>query len=600
MTRFLRALGQVLTPSDRRQFVLLLMLAAVTASLQVVAVASILPFVSVLLDPGAIAETPGLATIYSWSGVDSPQAFVVLTGVAVLALLLLGNGALAFDLWLSLRFGFHLEHRLACRLLEGYLHLPWEEFRRRDTAELSKNVLTESERAAVGTVLASVGVFNDLMMAVFLGLLLLVVDPWITLSTLAVLGVAYTLIYGLLQGQINTLGAEFPTLHADKLRKAQEALHGFREIKVAGRQSRFVGRYAMPSWRSAENSVRYRLLELLPVLLLETVAFATLLVVAIVAALRSDGISDVIPIIALYGFAAYRLVPAVKEVFSGVANLRYHFPAFEALAGDLARGRALQSPSPTAVRPGDIEFVAVTYRHRQQSAAALESFDLTIRAGERLCVAGPSGAGKSTFLDLLLGLLVPEQGQILVGGEPLDAARRLTWQQQIGFVPQAGLLLEDTVTRNIAFGIDDEEIDLSRVMSVARIAQIHAFIQNELPLGYATVLQGDGLRLSGGQQQRILIARALYRDPSILVFDEASSALDQHTEASLLKALQGLTGKTLIFVSHKAAIAAWCDRVAVIDRGQPVATGTFTSLTAEGNPWREFLLQSLEPPEGTA
>lgn len=371
MSRFLDALATTLTPKDRRLFILLLFLGVINALLQVVSVASIMPFVTVLIDPDMVDSNPLFHQIYQAMGFTNLNQFVVLAGGAVLALLVISNGFMAFDLWLSLRFGFHLEHKLACRLLDTYLALPYELYQKRDQAMLNKNILTEVQRTAVGTVLNAIGVFSDLMMVCFLGLLLLLVDPWITVSTLVVLGIAYTAIYGLLQGRINSLGEIFPQLHAELLRKTQEALTAFREIKVSHRRAYFVERFSRPSESAAENSVRYRLLELLPVLLLETIAFATLLAIAIIIALRSDGMSEFIGVVALYGLAAYRLVPAIKEVFSGAADIRYNLAAFDLIRDDLLRSRD-QSEIPTddsATEPratfASLSFDQVSFRYRE-------------------------------------------------------------------------------------------------------------------------------------------------------------------------------------------------------------------------------------------
>ncbi len=648
MRRFLEALLTTLTPEDRRFFVLLLVLAFITALLQVISVAAIMPFVTVLIEPAMIETTPLFSEIYHYLGFTNLNQFVVLAGLAVLALLVLSNGFMAFDLWLSLRFGFHLEHKLACRLLGHYLRLPYESFRHRDQAVLSKNILTEVQRAAVGTVLNAVSVFSDLMMAIFLGLLLLLVDPWISVSTLVVLGIAYTAIYAVLQGRIDRLGAEFPRLHAELLRKTQEALASFREIKVVGGENHFVSRFATPSRVAADNSVRYRLLELLPVLLLETIAFATLLSIAIIIALRSEGVSDFIGVVALYGLAAYRLVPAIKEVFSGAATIKYNLAAFDLLREDLMQtgtgdllstrchGRqatgvpatgmpatgmpATGVPAMAKQAAGTSDFASITlqgvwFRYGDEARYALQDVNFTLRRGQRLCVVGPSGSGKSTLIDLLLGLLAPARGCLLLNGEVLVGAadtgrdapsaetartRLRHWQRSVGYVPQATLLLEESVAANIAFGIDAGQIDMQKVERAARQAQIHDFIVSGLSAGYHTVIAREGLKLSGGQQQRIGIARALYHDPAVLILDEASSALDLQTETRLLECLLALADKTLVFVSHKANVAAHCDQVLVIDEGRIRDLTTYQALLEVDNPYRHLLENDPAASQGEA
>lgn len=596
MSRFLDALATTLTPKDRRLFILLLFLGVINALLQVVSVASIMPFVTVLIDPDMVDTNPLFHQIYQGLGFTSLNQFVVLAGGAVLALLVISNGFMAFDLWISLRFGFHLEHKLACRLLDTYLALPYEIYQKRDQAMLNKNILTEVQRTAVGTVLNAIGVFSDLMMVCFLGLLLLLVDPWITVSTLVVLGIAYTAIYGLLQGRINSLGEIFPQLHAELLRKTQEALTAFREIKVSHRRAYFVERFSRPSETAAENSVRYRLLELLPVLLLETIAFATLLAIAIIIALRSEGMSEFIGVVALYGLAAYRLVPAIKEVFSGAAEIRYNLAAFDLIREDLLRSRDLLETPPapsSADLPAStfesLSFDRVSFRYREEGRSALKHVSFAIRRGEKVCIVGPSGSGKSTLIDLIMGLLVPAEGAIQVNGEVLSEKQLRQWQTRVGYVPQSTCLLEESVLRNIAFGVPDGEIDRQAAEHAAKQAQIHDFIIHELPQGYDTIIAREGLKLSGGQQQRLGIARAFYTQPDVLILDEASSALDLRTETQLLQTLTALKDTTLVFVSHKANVAAHSDKVVVIQGGELKTISTYEALLEESSPYRCLL-----------
>ena len=605
MPRFIRNLLVILRPVQRWQLLGLMLLALVTAALQVATVAAILPFVMLLLDPALAAGHPFLQPLLALPGFNlldpaEPLTFILVMGSLVLLLLVVANSALALDLWLSLRFGYHLEHDLASRLLARYLATPWEQLRGRDLSELTRNVVNEVERSAVGTVLALLGVFNDVVITLFIAALLLLVDPIITLTTLGVLGVCYAAIYGLLQQRIDSLGKRLPTLNSDRLRSSREALSALRELRLAGAAPWFVKRFAGYSEEAATVTARYHMLEGLPVLLLETIAFAGLFIMAMVVALNSDGLSEFIPVIALYGLAAYRLVPAVKEVFSGMAEIRFNLPAFKQLSHDLQLESDLTGrPSVGTEAHATVQHLQlrdVSYQYPGRDSKALQHINLDLHPGERLCIMGPSGAGKSTLCDLVLGLITPVAGECLADGKRLEGSERLRWWQDLAWVSQQGIILEDSLAANIAFGVPEAERDPQRLQDAIEAAQLTSLIGEELAAGLDTRIGGHGgLRLSGGQQQRLLIARALYRDAHWLVLDEATSALDSATEQAFIedlgKLLQLRPTLSLVCISHKPALAAFCERVILMREGRIVADEPWQRLADPAHPLYALALQ---------
>jgi ATP-binding cassette, subfamily B, bacterial PglK len=579
---------------DRYRIFALLASTTVSGLLQAVGVASIMPFIAVVADPDLVVENEHLARVYERFQFEGINEFLVFLGLFAMAVLVATNVLVAINAWLTFRVCHLGQHDLARRLLARYLRAPYPLMLQRNSAELLKMLVSEIDRVVIGTLMAGIGVFADLVTTVFIVALLLWIHPLVTIATLVVLGVAYAVIYALVIPRVVRLGAEFPALNTETYKNAQEALSAAREIRVAGREDHFVERFSRPLLRLSRNSIRYSTLDIIPAQALELIAFGGLIAAALYLIGTSEDARQVVPTIAMFGFAAYRLIPALKDLFDGLEAIRYNMVALEPLWQDftLPVPEAPTSSHTAASRGEAIRLAGVRFTYPGARQATLAGIDLEIRAGTATCFAGATGAGKSTTVDVLLGLLRPDRGEVLIDGEPLDAGSLRAWQDRIGYVPQVVFLFDDTVASNIALGVDPAEIDAARLERAARIAQIHDFVANELPQGYQTLVGERGASLSGGQRQRIGIARALYRDPPVLVMDESTNELDLVTESRILRALKELGGRTLVFVSHRSTVAAACDGIAVFDKGRIAAQGRFAELTAPGSPHRALLLET--------
>jgi ABC-type multidrug transport system fused ATPase/permease subunit len=304
-----------------------------------------------------------------------------------------------------------------------------------------------------------------------------------------------------------------------------------------------------------------------PLYLVEAMGYTGLILIALLLMLRSGDIGQVLPALGLYGFAAYRVLPAAQIVYRGFAKLKFSSPALDAIHRDLHLPEPRERPASSALAPQrEIRLAGIRFAYPSTpDKPVLDNFDLVIPANTSTGIAGRSGAGKSTLMDLLLGLLQPQAGNLSIDGTPLDASNVADWQRAVGYVPQHIFLLDASVARNIAFGVAEAEIDMAAMTRAARAAQLHEFVSTELPKGYDTVVGERGIRLSGGQRQRVGIARALYRDPPVLFFDEATSALDAETEDALNGAIRNLSGnKTIVIIAHKETSLRNCHRVVQI------------------------------------
>jgi ABC-type multidrug transport system fused ATPase/permease subunit len=409
-----------------------------------------------------------------------------------------------------------------------------------------------------------------------------------------VLAAAYLLIYVLIIPKVTRLGAEFAALNTEIYRNAHEALGAAKEIKVLGREAHFVERFSGPLLRSSRNAITYSTLDIVPAQSLELVAFGGLVFATVYLIGDTRNAGEILPVIAMLAYAAYRLIPALQGLFDGVEAIRYKMAALDGLWQDYS------DPSvtpPTAagtplVMRRSITLENISFRYPEGRQDALSGLSLTIPAGQALCLAGPTGAGKSTTVDILLGLVPPSGGAVGVDDTLLTPQNVREWQKNIGYVPQAIYLIDDTIASNIALGTAPGEIDQDRLERAARIAELHEFVVNELEAGYLSVVGEGGAKLSGGQRQRIGIARALYRDPSVLILDEATNELDLATEARILDSLRSLGDRTIIFVSHKPSVATFCDQVVVLEGGRVAAQGSYAELTAADSRHRALLQES--------
>lgn len=576
---------------EKRRIVVLLISTTLRGLLEAVGVASILPFIAVVSDPALVADNQYLSRAYTVLEFSSTNQFLVFLGIAALLVLVATNVLAAVNAWLTFRVCHLGEHDLACRLLGKYLNCPYQLLLRRNSSELVTNLVTEIERVVIDTLMSGIDVFSDAVMTVSIVALLLWVNPWVTIMTLLVLAVAYTIIYLLVTPSVVRLGSEFPALNAETYRNAQEALAAAKEIKVLGCEEHFVNRYSKPMLRLSRNAIAYNTLEIIPGQSLELIGFGGLLVAALFMIGSGETAGQIVPLLAMFAFAAYRLMPALKNLFDSVEEIRHNLVALGPLWQDysVVHDTGMDGSTETLVFRSAIRLEDVSYRYSGDRQEALTGVRLDIRAGAAICFMGSTGAGKSTTVDVLLGLLQPSQGRLIVDGVPVTRDRLRAWQRNIGYVPQVAFLFDDTVANNIAPGIDAKDIDQKRVERAARIAEIHDFIVAELPQGYQSLVGERGTNLSGGQRQRIGIARALYRDPSVLVLDEATNELDLVTEGRILASLRSLADKTLIFVSHRASVAASCDDIVIFEKGRVVMRGSFAELAAPDSRYRELL-----------
>ena len=580
----------MLPAAMRWRWAVLIPVSLMTGIVEAGAAAAVFALIKIIGDPAQITRIPVAAKIAS-----------VLPGSTERTQLLIFTGLIAFYYLvknLLVISAQYLRHKIAgestatlkSTMFKGYLAAAYPFHLGRNSADLISNTNFCVEMVCNHAMEAAVAAVSEMLTATAITVVLLVTAPEVTLVAGSFLLVLLVAVLRLTRRMAEYFGTQRHQLERTSLQTLQEAFGAIKEVKALGREDFFYRSFGEKQLRLLELGYLGKTLETITPQVTETIfVCGALAVVALVTGTGQAGAQGP-PLLALFAYAAFRIVPAANRVGWRINQIRSAAPSVESLYDDylLVAGKDWEqaaSERQSAHFRECITFDRVSYTFAQADQSALQDINLAIRYGESIGIVGPTGAGKTTLVDLVIGLLRPTSGRILIDGR--DLSGRLTaWKRNIGYVPQSIFLIDDTLRRNIALGISDSEIDESQVQAAIRMAQLERFV-TELPMGLDTTVGERGIRLSGGERQRIGIARALYHDPDLLVFDEATSALDLATEDAIAEAIEALHGKkTLMVVAHRLSSVRRCDRLVFISEGRMRACCSYDNLIRD---YPEFL-----------
>ena len=601
MLNDVRTISALLTPGERVRAIWVLFIAMGLAILEAVGVASIMPFLAVLGDPDSIERIAPLRLAYNGLGFDSREEFLIALGVAaVVVLVLAGLYKLVASIVMA-RFVNLRRHSISRRLLEHYLAQPYAFFLGRNTSELTKGVVSETEQMIGGVLRPLVDLVAQSMVVLLIGAFLVAINPLAALLVGLILGGIYLAVFAFIRRRASRYGRERVEANRRRFRAVAESFGAIKEIKLRGCEAYYLNHYDGPSKRMAQLRTRQTVFGATPRFVLESTAMVVLMAVTLSMIGGERSLGELLPLIGAYAMAGFRLLPAVQKVYANSVSLRFGFAAAQNLLNEMGGLRTIRESETTRSRSSSlalkrrIELRNVSFRYGPNLPPALSDLNVVIPACTSVGIVGTTGAGKTTFVDVLLGLLSPESGEILVDDVPLGPANRAAWQKRVGYVPQSIYLADDTVAANIAFGRRQGGADQAAVQRAAQAAQIADFIES-MPESYQSRFGERGVRLSGGQRQRLGIARALYDDPDLLVFDEGTSALDSETEAAIMDAIYLLARrKTIILIAHRISTVRNCDQILVLEQGRVVASGRFEELMERSERFQK-LAQGIELP----
>ena len=558
-------------PYGRKKLALVFLLSLAQGIFQVIGVTSIFPFLAIASDPERIRHSQFGVRFLALLPPMSNRELLITAGVIAIAALLLSNAINLLAEYARTRYANSFAHWLRVRLLRRMAAQPYGYFLQRNSGDLLRKVMGDVGNYTGGVLLPLLDSIARALTAALLLVTLFLVQPVIAFFAALGLGAFYFTIFRLLARKRQEVNEGFRAAFGGSYRDAQQMLGGIKPIKVHRAEEHFLSRFAGHSAVVAQMSSRVPIIANSTRYLIEPLAFGGLVLAVVVLAVRGRDFSDILPNLGVMAVAGYRLLPSLQLLYGQVTQLtsmRYSldevFDEFAAAERDEKSDNAeisLSKPRPIAWRD-EIVLDTVSFVYPGTDRPVLDRFSITIQKNMSIGFIGPTGSGKSTLIDLLLGLHRPTSGRVLIDGQPLTPELIPSWQATIGYVPQEIFLIDDTIARNIALGVPDNEIDNARLREVCAMAQILDFIETELRDGFQTTAGERGVRLSGGERQRLGLARALYHRPSLLLLDEATSSLDIATEAKLIEALRQLSGKlTIVTVAHRLSTVAGCDKL---------------------------------------
>lgn len=579
----------ILPASSRGSFVMICAMSAFVGLAETVGVLSVLPFVAAAADPDILSNSGWITNMAEKLGLATHRTVLLALGILSFFALC---GAIAFRaaaLVAQTRFARGLTADFSTLLMGRYLGQDYAWFLGRHSSDLNKSVLSEVEQVVENAVMTGIRLLSLAAVSGCLILVLFFANPGVTLTLAAMIGGSYGLVFYVMRRKLTRLGAERVTANKERFQVVQEAMGGIKAVKLHHLEDWFLERYSQKAARMSDIRTRIKLMSDLPSYGLEAVIFGGMILFVLWILVSSDAtLLDALPMMSLFAVAGIRLFPVLQQLFVAFATLRAHAPALEAMYCDITRlrGPVSQADAPPLRLRHGVDMRGLSFTHSGAPTPALIDVSLSVCAGEIVGLAGHTGAGKSTLVDVMLGLLPMQTGEISVDGYPVTPENLRAWQRVVGYVPQSIHLADDTLAANIAFGIAPQERDPVRLKNALQAASLVDVVAT-LPKGVETYVGEMGLRLSGGQRQRVGIARALYRQPDFLVLDEATSALDTATETEVLDQLKAHAGDTaVLMVAHRLTSLQRCDRIFVLADGRKIAEGTFAELSANDAAFR--------------
>lgn len=558
----------ILTERQRKLLIIMLLMMLIGAGLETAGTSLLIPFITIAMEPDSVFQNEYLKYFYDLMHLTSVNGFLVMLSIVLSAIFILKNIYLYFMYYAQYRFIYNGQFNTSRSLFKDYVRRPYEFYLDASTPVVMRHIMSDVN-GSYNLLLTFLQLFTELFIFAALLVLALVYSPAMTLVMCAVLGIILLANKMILGPILRRFGHEVQTNSALTTKWIMQAVNGMKETKVLNKERYFVEQYEKSADKLNAIQKRQNSMQNIPRLMIETVCMCGILLVMAVFLSIGNNLNEMITQLGILAVVAIKLMPSANKLSTYINNIAYYEPSLTAVEDIIIRSHQKDVDTDILflkkdIEPMDfskeVELENITYRYPNTEVNILENASVSIPIGKSIGFIGPSGAGKSTTVDILLGLLEPQQGRVTVDG--VDIRTNLPgWYARIGYVPQMIFMLDDTIRNNVAYGVDEKDIDEEQVWYALREAQMDEFVRG-LPDGLDTSIGERGVRISGGQRQRLGIARALYTEPEIMIFDEATSALDNDTESAIMEAIERLHGKkTLVIIAHRLTTIEKCDAV---------------------------------------
>ena len=599
MFKIVKHLFSILKTSQRRQFYLLQVLVIVMSLTQIVGVASIIPFMALVGDLSQLQQDTIIAEVYKLSRLNSESQFVFWLGLSVLVMLFFTSIISMYTVWRITLFANKISVEIADRLYIHYLKQDWLFHASGSSAQLTKQIATETLRINHGILMPFMHLNANVVFVISMSISIFIFDPIVAITGFVIFALSYSLIFKLVSLTLLKNGRSISEIYEKRYRLMNEGFGGIKDVLLLGRHSDFIDRFYKTGVVFAYSQGVNNALGHAPRYFMELIAFGSMigLVLYLFTSYDAD-LSSILPILSVYAIAGMKLLPAFQGIYNSLASIKSSTGAYEAIQQDLTNSSEIK-PTTNKFKSIKIEkrylnpkkqisLENVSFRYPGKNELVLNQMNISIPVKKIIGIVGPSGSGKSTLVDILLGLIEPQKGSLKIDGKIINNQNRRSWQNSIGFVAQAIFLSEGTIAENVAVGISKNQINFNQVDNALKLANLEEFVK-DLKNGVHTKVGERGVQLSGGQRQRIGIARALYHQAKILVFDEATSSLDGITEKMIMQAVHKFSDeKTIIMIAHRLKTVEKCDQIFFIDEGKVADQGTFQELIEKNEKFKNM------------
>lgn len=570
MKSIIHKISYIFDTKQKLQVLGILIVITIGAMLELAGVSIILPFVNVVMTPGIVQENVLLNQLYTLGSFTDVKSFIAFIAFGIVIVYIIKNAFLCYMYNLQYHFIYNNQKNLSVKMMDCYMRQPYSYHLEHGSSEMIQNIMKDVDMF-FATVLGAVQFMTEIVVFAVLVCYLFILDTFIT-TGVALIMILFLLFYLLiLKKRIQYLGVQYRKHSTEVNKHILEGFGGIKELKVLEREDYFVDIFGKSYHEFAECFRKFQLYSILPRPLMEAVCISGLMIVVAIKILLGTDMEAFVPTLSAFAVAALRMLPSFSRITSYLSMIVFNKSAIDSVYQDLHEIEELQHQKPKIsntklIFTKDLLLKDVSFSYAGSDKEVLHAVNLQIQKNQSIGLIGPSGQGKTTLADIILGVLEPTKGKIML--DQVDISQHMReWHRYVGYIPQSIFLTDDTIKKNIAYGIADQNIDDAQVWKVLEEAQLREFVES-LDWGLETEVGERGVRLSGGQRQRIGIARALYHNPEVLILDEATSALDHDTETAVMEAINRLQGnKTLVIIAHRLTTIRNCDIIYEVNKG---------------------------------